>query len=285
MSRLRDYYSLAKPGIIRGNIIAALAGFFLASRGNVDISLLLSVIIGLSLVIASACVFNNVLDRSIDTRMQRTKKRAVAAARISPRSAVLYAGTLGLAGALVLGLFTTTDALVYAFIAHILYVIAYGYTKRKSPLGTPVGALPGALPPVIGYVAVLGSVDIVAIGLFLILFVWQMPHFYAIAIFRRDDYIAAGIPVLSAVKSVEHVKKRIAHYVMFLLPLILWFGIVAELSAMYFVLTVVAVLFWQYVGFVNRNETDIQWARKMFGTSLVVLLVICTSISVDASFI
>src|SRR6185437_15386626 len=168
-SVLRTYYRLTKPGIVYGNSITAAAGFFLASRGHVDWGKFLAMLVGLALVIASACVFNNYLARHIDTRMDRTKKRALAIGAISHRAALIYASALGLTGLLILAVFTTWLATLCALAGHVLYVAAYGYTKRRTPWGTEVGAISGAAPPVVGYTAVTGHFDAGALILFLIL--------------------------------------------------------------------------------------------------------------------
>ncbi len=284
-SHIIDYYRLTKPGIIRGNIIASLAGFFLASRGEINIQNLVFLVIGLSMVIASACVFNNILDRSLDSKMLRTRKRAMVEKRVSVKSGVIYGISLGFAGFIILAWFTTVHAVVLAFIAHFLYVFVYGYAKRVSHWGTLVGAFPGSLPPVIGYTAVTGALDIIAFGLFILLFVWQMPHFYAIAIFRKKDYQSAGIPVLTIVRGNKIVTRRILYYVYGLLAVTLWFGFISGLSMLYFILSVTVVIFWLRVAYKNATSNDLLWSKKMFGASLIVLLTLCIAISLDSSLI
>lgn len=267
------YYRLAKPGIVYGNLLSAFAGFFLASRGAIDFALLAATITGTGLVIGSGCVFNNYLDRKIDKKMERTKRRALADGKISTASALLYGSVLGLAGFSTLWLFTTLAAVLAGLAGIIFYVIVYGYAKRRTHWGTVIGSIPGATPPVGGYVAVTGSFDEAALLLFLILVIWQMPHFYAISIFRLKDYQAAGLPVLAAVRGVETTKIRIMAYIVaftLIAPLLTVFDYTGLTYA-----AVVALLgiawFWKGLqGY--RTSDNAAWARRMFGFSLLVLL-------------
>jgi heme o synthase len=164
------YYRLCKPGIVYGNALVAAAGFAYAARGHIDWLLFLYMLLGLSLVIASACVFNNYFDRGIDAKMERTKNRPLVVGHISSAGALSFGTLLGIAGAMLL-FFITPQALW-------------------------VGAIAGATPPVVGYVAVTNSLDYTALWLFIFLFIWQVPHFLGIAAYRYDEYAAAGIPLL-----------------------------------------------------------------------------------------
>ncbi len=278
---LKAYYLLTKPGIIRGNVITAIAGFCLASRGTINFGLLLTALGGLILVIASACVCNNYLDRHIDAKMVRTKRRALASGTVSAHGAILYAGILGILGVVLL-LQTNYAATVVALIGFASYVILYSYWKRRSAYGTLVGSISGATPPVIGYTAVSGQLDMAALLLFLILVVWQMPHFYAIALYRLHDYQSAGIPVLPAVKGRRTTQRRILAYVaafIIIAPLLTVFG--------YTGLTVAAVavllgVYWLWLGLQGFKAADIAgWARRMFVFSLIVISALSLVIAAD----
>ena len=212
---IKDYYSLTKPGIIRGNLITAAAGFFLASKDIVDMKLLLAMLVGTSLVIASGCVLNNYLDISIDKQMARTKKRALVTGTITSKNALIFATILGLSGEIILLIFTNLLTALIGLFGLFVYVIVYGAAKRRSTHGTLVGSLSGAVPPVAGYTAVTGSLDWAALTLFLILVCWQMPHFYAIAIYRYNEYKAAGLPMLPIVKGIRATKLQILNYCLF----------------------------------------------------------------------
>ncbi|MDE2589744.1 MAG: heme o synthase, partial [Patescibacteria group bacterium] len=198
---IKTYYLLTKPGIIYGNTITTVAGFLLASQGKIYFGLFMATLFGVSFVIASACVINNYLDRKIDKKMARTQKRALVTHAISPSHALVFATILGILGFLDLVVFTNGITFMIGLIGYIDYIVLYGLSKRKSIYGTLVGSISGATPIAAGYTAVTNRFDIAALLLFLIMVFWQMPHFYAIAIYRLKDYVAAGIPVLPAKKS------------------------------------------------------------------------------------
>jgi len=279
---LTTYYQLTKPGIIYGNALAAIGGFLLASKGHFDLLLFAAMLVGSSLVIASGCVFNNYLDREIDANMARTKKRALVSGRVSGASALVYASVLGLVGFTALAAYTNWLTVGIGVVGIVFYVIVYGFAKRHSVHGTLVGAISGATPPVAGYCAVTGHFDLGALLLFLILVFWQMPHFYAIAMYRAKDYAAAKIPVLPVVKGLQVTKVQMLVYVIsfvFATALLTRFGYTgySYLAAM----TLVGVVWLKKClqGFSAPNS-DI-WARSMFKFSLIALLVFCLMISID----
>lgn len=280
---LKAYYSLAKPGIIRGNAVTAVAGFLLASKGNINFRLLLVTLGGLSLIIASACVFNNYIDRDIDSKMARTKKRALVSGAISGRNALIYASLLGLAGVAFLALYTNLLTLVIALLGFFFYVVVYGFFKRRSVYGTIVGSISGATPPVVGYCAVTNRLDSGALILFLILVFWQMPHFYAIAMYRVKDYKAAGIPVLPIKKGSFITKIQVLLYICAFIIAAQLLALLGYTSYTYFIVATVLGFFWLWLG-VNGFKTtdDKRWGRKMFFVSLVVITALSIMISLDA---
>ena len=280
---IRAYYRLAKPGIVYGNLLSTVAGFVLASRGHLEPIRFVACILGISLVMACACVLNNYLDRSIDRKMERTKNRASVTGQISLRRGIIYACVLGLIGFSLLYFYTNGLTTWIAFAGIILYVVVYGIFKRLSSIGTVVGSLSGAVPPLVGYVAVSNQLDLAALIIFLMLVAWQMPHFYAIAIFRGQDYAAAGIPVLPNTSSVRLTKYAIVGFLVawFAAALALYF---CHLAGVTYADTIgVLGLWWLYralAGF--GSPDDIKWARQMFGSSLVVLLVMSIAICLGA---
>ncbi len=280
---LRQYYLLTKPGIIRGNLIVALAGFLLASDGVINFSLMLALLGGTSLIIACGCVINNYLDKDIDIYMSRTKKRALVTGTISNRNAIIYGSILGIAGALLLAFFTNYLTLACGLVGLFFYLVMYSIFKRKNIYGTLVGSVSGAVPPVAGYTAVTNQIDITAGLLFLILVFWQMPHFYAIAIFRLNDYKKAGVPVLPAIKGLQKTKKQINAYIIALGMTMTMLFFVAELSYIYLIVMLGVTIYWLFLGLkAIRSEEGIKWAHTMFSFSLVVLLVFSTLISLNA---
>lgn len=283
-SPLKNYYALTKPGIIYGNLVAASAGFLLASKGHIKLTLLLAALAGTSLVIASACVFNNYIDRDIDQRMARTKKRALAKKLIPARNALIYGVVLGLVGFIILIAYVNWLTVAIGASAFLVYVFLYTFSKRYSVHSTIVGSLSGSAPPVAGYCAVTNNLDGAALLLFLVMAFWQMPHFYAIAIYRLKDYSAAGLPVLPVKKGVPVVKIQIILYILGYIVAVSLLKAYGYTGYTYLVVVLAVSLAWLRLaakGF-RRNSQDQQWARSVFLFSLLVTLVFSFMISVDA---
>lgn len=273
LNRLKAYYIVTKPGIVRGNAVHVLAGALLAVAGPINWPAIFGVLVGTSLVIASACVANNYMDRGIDARMQRTKSRPSVTGQIRPSFAMVYLTLLLVLGFLTLLFFTNAAVLVIGGVAYIMYVFVYGWAKRSTTYSTLIGAVPGALPAMAGYVAVSGQVTIGAWLVFLLVFVWQMPHFYAISLFRKEEYRAAGLPVLGVVKPFETVRRRImAYMVAYLLVIAVLLATFTIEPAAGLLLTAGAA-FWAYV-VLKRPTNQLKWARSVFGTSLLVALIL-----------
>lgn len=271
----RDYIQLTKPGILRSNLIAAFAGFWVASQGNVQWSLLIYMLIGTTLVMASSCVFNNFLDRDYDGLMQRTSHRPLPSGRIAATKVFVYASILGILGLLVLFISTNTLAGLLGIVGMIVYVIIYtAWLKRASTLSTVMGSFSGAMPPVIGYTAVTGSMDAGAWILFGILFLWQPPHFWALGIRRMEEYRAAGFQILPVVKGVYRTKLQMIPYVVLLLPVSLLLYFMHYVGVYYFIASLVLGVLWLLLclaGFVTKN--DDRWAKQTFIFSINYLLI------------
>lgn len=274
---LRGYYRLTKPGIVYGNTMYLLAGFALASiiARSFNGWLLVATVAGTALVVGSGCVFNNYTDRRIDHHMARTKKRALVTGAISPVNALIFGAVLGAAGFAALVLWTNWTVVAIGAIGFVDYVFLYGYTKRKSMHGTLVGSISGAMPPVAGYCAVTGHFDTAALLLFLILAAWQMPHFYAIAMYRRDDYAKAGLPVMPVAKGMHYTKVQILIYVVLFIGASLLLTIFGYTGMVYFGAMVLLGGLWLRMALQGFGAADdAAWARKMFGFSLIVTLAI-----------
>lgn len=278
---MKDYYTLTKPGIIRGNLIASVAGFLFATQKTFDIYTFLVMLTGLALVIGSACVFNNIIDRKIDKKMKRTQNRAMALGKISILHASFYGLSLGIAGFLILWKLVNPVSSVAAMVGFFFYVVVYTYSKRITVNATLIGSISGAIPPVVGYAAVTNYIDIGAIILFLIMTVWQMPHFYSISIFRIEDYRAASIPVLSIIKGIPRTKKEIVVYIFLFLIVSILPYIFGYRGILYFIITLLLGLYWLYLAFFQRSLPSDKWAGKIFGGSLLVLSGWCGAILVD----
>jgi protoheme IX farnesyltransferase len=281
MSGVGSYYRLTKPGIIRGNLITVVAGYMLASKGVYDIGVLAALCLGSGLIIASGCVLNNIFDIDIDSLMERTQKRELVLGSISTKNAALFAIVLGVIGGVILAKWTNILTVLMGVTGLVTYAFVYTYAKRKTHWSTLIGTVPGATPPVAGYVAVTGRFDLTALLLFLVLVTWQMPHFLAIAIRRLKEYKAAHIPLLPIVKGIRATKRQIALYIIGFVCATVYLGI-HELGRNYTVLALANGLMWLYVAmFPAKNATDEQWAKKVFFISLLTLLVFDILISLS----
>ena len=280
--KLSAYYWLTKPGIIYGNLITTAAGFLLAARGNIDWVLFVASLVGTTAVIASACVFNNYTDKDIDSRMAMTKKRALVSGYIGGKSALIYASALGIIGFLVLAILVNALVALIAAAAFVFYVIFYGVAKRHSVHGALVGSVPGAAPPVIGYCAVTDHLDGGALILFLILVFWQMPHFYAIAMYRFKDYKAAKLPVMTVRAGVRATKLQIQAYILAFIVAAAALTVFDYTGRIYLLIVLAAGLYWFWLGLKDFAAADNEaWGRKMFLFSLVVNLTFALTISFD----
>ncbi|QNY18416.1 protoheme IX farnesyltransferase [Acinetobacter seifertii] len=278
---LRKYLFLTKPGILFGNFITTLGGFFLAAQGSIDILLLLLTLIGTTLVVASGCVVNNVIDQDIDIKMQRTQNRALVKKTISPTVALVYAFVLGLIGFSILWFGVNGYAFLFAVIGFVVYVGFYSlWTKRTSIHQTVIGSISGAKPPVIGYTAVTHQFDVAALLLFLAYGLWQMPHSWAIAIYRFDDYKNAGIPILPVARSIYRTKIECVIYILLFAAVLnglYCFGY----TNIFFLITFNALTaYWFYLSIIGfKAENDQLWAKRFFLYSVILITLLSLSFS------
>jgi heme o synthase len=245
----------------------------LACQHQVFWKLLAETLAGIALVIGAACVFNNYLDKEIDTKMARTRKRAIPAGQISVNAALAYASILTVLGFIDLAVFTNWYVVGLGFTAFYFYVVIYGVAKRRSVHGTLIGSIPGAAPPAAGYLAVTNHIDGAAILLFLALVFWQMPHFYAIAMYRYKDYKAAGLPVLPVKKSMAAARRQIVLYILAYGVVVVLLSILGYTGYIYVAAVLALTAYWIYRGIgKNWSLPDEKWGRQMFLTSLIVSL-------------
>jgi protoheme IX farnesyltransferase len=273
---IKKYYSLTKPGVLYGNVITGVAGFLLAAGyfKSFEFGLFLATIGGMTLVIAAACVLNNYLDRDIDAIMERTKTRAVASGAVPGRNAVVLAVILGVTGVIVLALWVNWLVVGIGILGFVVYVWLYGaLSKRRSIHGTLVGSISGAMPILAGYCAVSDKIDAAAVLVFLILFFWQFPEFYSIAIYRRKEYKAAKIPVMSVVKGVKNTKIQIFIYTVLFVISTLLLTPLGYTGWIYFAVMALLGAYWIRLGARGLHSKDSdKWARGMFHFSLIILL-------------
>ncbi|MCB5187610.1 heme o synthase [Methylobacillus caricis] len=280
---MKQYLLITKPGIIFGNLISVAGGFFLASRGEIDFALFLATAIGISLVIASGCVLNNYIDRDIDSMMERTRNRVMVRGLIPANNAIIYGCILGLAGIALLYAATNMLTVWLSLFGFAIYVGAYSlYLKRNSVYGTLIGSLSGAAPPVIGYCAVSNEFDMGAVILLVIFSLWQMPHSYAIAIFRLKDYTAASIPVLPVKKGILATKKHIVLYIIAFVIAAVMLTLSGYTGNSYLVVAGVISIYWLGMALAGyKTSNDQVWAKKLFMFSIVTITALSIMMSID----
>jgi protoheme IX farnesyltransferase len=244
---------------------------------------MMSALIGISLVVASGCVFNNCIDRSMDRKMTRTRNRVIARGIMSRKAAVWYASLLGLVGIALLWVATNILSVAVVLAGFMVYVGLYSlYLKRHSVYGSLIGSLAGAAPPLAGYCAVSNRFDMEALILLSIFILWQMPHCYAIAIFRFQDYTAASIPVLPVKRGIPAAKKHIAGYILAFMAasLMLTFG--GYTGYTYLVVVAVLGLSWLVMAWSGYATSDDRlWAKKLLVVSILNIFVLNVMMSID----
>lgn len=277
-------YRLTKPGVTYGNLITAVAGYLFAAAGVIDWSVFAMLTIGTWFVIASACVINNYLDRDIDSKMERTKKRPLLTGEVTSGQALVFGAALGISGTILLSIFTNYWVVGAGVLGWVTYVWLYGMLgKRKSVHGTLVGSVSGSAPILAGYLAASGTIDLGAILVFSALFFWQMPEFYSIAIYRKDEYATAGVPVITVTKGVRPAIVHIFGYTMAFVVSAILLTVFGYAGMTYAVVMGASCLYWLWLAVKGlRTANPEAWARGMFRFSLLILLVFSLMISIDA---
>jgi protoheme IX farnesyltransferase len=266
-----DLNELFKGLVLMSNVLPVFAGFWLAlyftDASIVDYwGTLLITLIGSTFVMAGALVFNNWYEVDLDTAMKRTKNRPTVTGNFSLNTVLTMGISLTVLGFIVL-LFTTLETTVYALIGWFTYVVLYTFwTKRKYAMNTIIGSVSGAVTPLIGWAAVDSAFHVVPIVLFLLMFIWQVPHTFSIAMKRYDEYKAAGVPMHPVVYGFASTKRQVTVYIACLLPLPFY---LTAVGTPFVVLTTLMNIGWLAIairGFFTKN--DVKWARMIFVYSL-----------------
>lgn len=273
LQQLKAYYRLTKPGIVYGNLLTTIGGFIFGAQRHIVPWLLLTTATGTALIIASACVWNNYIDRDIDAGMDRTRKRPLVTHVIKPRQALAYGALLCIAGFVILLLYTNMPTVALGALGFISYVFWYTPSKRQTVHSTLIGSISGATPVAAGYTAAHGSFTVGAFLLFMIMVAWQMPHFYAIAIFRRDDYAAVNVPVLSVARGITAARQQSIYYIALFVIAVAALPLLGYASFTFFVVMVGVAIYWLFEALRREPSNDARWARGIFGWSLTILLI------------
>ncbi|KGP71470.1 heme o synthase [Pontibacillus yanchengensis] len=272
-----DILSLIKIGIINSNLMTTFAGFWLAlyftgSSFFDNWHVFLLTMLGTAFIIAGGCIINNYYDRDIDQIMSRTQSRPTVTGTITLKNILIMGIAVTLLGVLLLAFTTWTAALIAVF-GWFTYVVLYTmWSKRKYTLNTVVGSFSGAVPPLIGWAALDPGLHPVAWGLFLIMFIWQTPHFLALAMKKCEEYRKAGIPMLPVVHGFSITKRQIVLYVACLLPLPFYLH---SLGTVFLILATVLTVGWLAIGIAGFfMKDDMKWATWMFVYSLNYLTIL-----------
>jgi heme o synthase len=214
----REYLALTKPKVSLLIVFTAIVGMVLASPGMVPLSALVFGTLGIAMASASAATLNHILDRRIDRRMARTRRRPLATGNLRTSQALVFAGILCLLSMTVLWLAAGTLCALLTFGSLIGYAVIYtAWLKHATPQNIVIGGAAGAAPPLLGWVAVTHSIDAQALVLFLIIFTWTPPHFWSLAIARREEYAKVGVPMLPVTHGIPHTRRQILRYTVLLI--------------------------------------------------------------------
>ena len=282
-SMTRDLWALTKPKITRMNVLMALGGYALAG-GLWEPAKVLTALLGTALAVASANVLNQYLERDIDGRMARTAGRPLPNQRMAPQAALWFGIALGVASVVMLWALVNPITAGLGLFALLAYVLVYTPLKQKTPLSLLIGAVPGAIPPLMGWTAATGVIDPGGAVLFGILLVWQLPHFLAIALYRKDDYARAGFKTVPVVRGDRVAKAQAVAWSIALVPITLaliplgvasWLygGIALALGAWF--------VGWSLRGL--RPDAGVKWARGFFLFSVAYLPALILALAVDVS--
>ncbi len=278
----RDYYQLTKPGVVQLLVFTAIVGMFLSTPGMVPLGALIFGSLGIGLAAASAAVVNQLLDQRIDAQMARTRQRPLPTGRISERDALTFALGLGLAGLGILALLVNPLTAVLTFFSLIGYAVIYTvYLKRATPQNIVIGGAAGAAPPVLGWTAVTNEVSGYALLLFLIIFTWTPPHFWALAIARRADYEQAKIPMLPVTHGVEFTKNFVLYYTILLFIITLLPYLTGMSGPLYLISAVLLGGGFLYYALLLKIDGDRDTAMKTFSYSISYLVALFSFLLVD----
>lgn len=280
--RLSDYYALCKPRVVMLITFTAMVGMLLASPGMVDLGVLVWGSVGITLMAAAAAAFNQILDRQVDARMARTRRRPLVTGQLGMLESGLFAVAIGALG------FAMLYALINPLTAWLTLVTLIGYAgvytlylKRATPQNIVIGGAAGAAPPVLGWAAVTGTIDPHALLLFLIIFVWTPPHFWALAIERRDEYAEVDIPMLPVTHGIDYTRTQVLLYTILLVAVTMlpfatgMSGIIYLCSAL--VLGAVFLIYALRMRFAPVPGLPM----RTFGYSIVYLMALFTALLVD----
>lgn len=269
----RDYFNLTKPTITLLVVVTVLPGILLASSHPLPkMTLVVCCLLGTWLASSSAAVFNHLVDADIDRHMIRTKRRPVASGRVNNLNAMVFGTALGLSSFLVLSLGASLMAALIAVAANAFYVLFYTmYLKRRTVQNIVIGGAAGAVGPLIGWTAVNPSLGWQAVALFFIIFLWTPPHFWALAIKYKDDYAAAGVPMMPVVRGDQETRRQIFLYTLSLVPVVASLTIFGQAGWIYLTAAMAFTLYFAWMAWKLLKTADNRLAMPLFHYSCLYL--------------
>jgi protoheme IX farnesyltransferase len=278
----RDYWTLTKPSIVLLVLVTGLPAMMMAQQGLPSLWLILATLGGTALAAGGAAALNMYVDRDIDVVMERTSKRPIPKDLLSPQQVLTFGLTLSVLSTIILALATNWLATAVSVFSIFFYAGFYTmYLKRTTPHNTVIGGVAGAVAPLIGWAAVRGEIGLPAWILFLIIFLWQPPHFWALAIYRVDDYAKASIPMLPNTHGVEYTRWQIVIYTLLMLPATLVLYPMRQVGELYLVTAAIggSIFTWLAIKLLRTPERPV--AIKLFLFSILYLMVLFMALVVD----
>ena len=282
LRRLADFFELTKPRIVLMVLVTAFVGFYVGSEKIPDYLRLLQMLLGTALAAAGTLALNQFLERDTDAMMERTRHRPLPDGRVQPREAVWFGTAITIAGLVYLALAVNIASAWVTALITLSYLFFYTPLKRRSSLCMLVGAVPGALPPVIGWVAARGNFEVGAWVLFAIMFLWQVPHTLAIARLYRDDFAKAGIQFLPVIEpDGSSTNRQIVSHCAALLAVSLLPTLLGLAGAIYFLVAFVLGIGFLASGISLVMESTLAGARRLLFASLIYLPVLLLVMALD----
>ncbi len=278
----RNFFPLCKPRVSAMIVFTAVIGMFLASPGFVSLSILVPSTIGIFMASGAAAAFNCLIEQEIDARMARTVNRPLPSGRVSPLETIFFASILGLVGLGILYFYVNPLTMWLTFATFLGYAVIYTiFLKPATPLNIVIGGASGAMPPILGWAAVNNVVSPESLILFLIIFAWTPPHFWALALYRRDDYARSGLPMLPVTHGEEFTRQHILLYTIILFTVAMM-PVGYGMSGWVYLLLSVAMnlIFMGYAIALYRQYSD-ELAKRTFKFSIIYLMVIFAALLVD----
>lgn len=278
----RDYLGLCKLRVVLLMLITAYVGMALASSGFVPLQPLIFGLLGIGLLASSAAAVNHLVDSRIDAIMTRTKYRPLPTGRVSVKNAIIFAAVLGIIGFLILGFLVNWLTAILTTLTLVGYAGVYTmYLKRATPQNIVIGGLAGAMPPLLGWTAVTGYVTLDAWLLVLIIFMWTPPHFWALAIYRHEEYSNVDIPMLTSTHGLNYTRNSILVYTVLLIAVTCIPFFVGMLSWFYLISSIVLGLIFLAYTIALKVSSDIRWGMKTFRYSIIYLFLLFIMMFID----